>query len=101
MTPEFDAYYESLLSEAFKLPRCDGESFPQLSVKPEYRWMRCVTNPYSTGYRRVFFGKRGEKVNIRKCLSKPTAKGTQKREECDMALRILRKLMRQKRKKNK
>lgn len=94
MTPEFDKYYESLLHEHFKLPRCTGETFPQLSIKPEYRWMRCVSNPYSTGFRRVFFGKRGKKVNIRKCIEKPTEKGTQKREECDMALRILRKILR-------
>jgi len=94
MTPEFDKYYESLLHENFKLPRCTGETFPQLSIKPEYRWMRCVSNPYSTGFRRVFFGKRGKKVNIRKCIEKPMEKGTQKREECDMALRILKKILR-------
>jgi hypothetical protein len=68
MTPEFDKYFDSLIHEEFKLPRCTGETFPQLSIKPEYRWMRCVSNPYSTGFRRVFFGRRGKKVNIRKCL---------------------------------
>ena len=101
MTPEFDRYFNSLLHEEFKLPRCNGESFPQLSIKPEYRWMRCVNNPYSTGYRRVFFGKRGGKVNLKKCLTKPPQKGTQKSEECNMAIKTLKKMLRRRKKNTK
>ncbi len=99
MTPNFDEYIYKILYEDLKLPRCNGETFPQLSIKPEYRWMRCVANPYSTGYRRVFFGKRGKKINLNKCLRNPSQKGTQKREECDMALRTFKKLLRKRRKK--
>lgn len=101
MTPNFDKEFHRIISEEFKLPRCNGETFPELSIKPEYRWMRCVSNPYSTGYRRVFFGKRGKTVNLKKCITNPSQKGTQKREECDIMLRTFKKLLRKRRKRNK
>jgi len=84
MTEKFDSLVNELLTEA---KRCNGPSLRQLSDKPEFRWMRCAANPYSPGYKRIYWGRRGEKINFKHC--KRARPGSGKYEDCVDAKRAL------------
>lgn len=88
MTENFDNFINQLLTEA---KRCNGPSLLQLSDKPEYRFMKCAPNPFSPGYKRIYLIRKGEKVDIAKCLKHKGKMGTKKGEECRIALKALRK----------
>ena len=97
MTEKFNNYVifiESLLLEAKK---CTGPSLRQLSDKPEYRWMACMSNPYSPGYKRVYWSRKGEKVNVAKCLKNKPRFGTMKGMACRDAVSAARRRLRKRR----
>ncbi len=99
MTPKFDNLVNELLEEAAKKTKCTHETLPQLSDKKGYRFMRCVENPYSSGIRRVYFGRKDGSFNYDRC-KKPQRRGTEGFETCNMLHKARRKraLMRLKRK---
>jgi hypothetical protein len=84
MTSNFDDYIEELLTEAL---RCDGPSLRQLSDKPNYRFMACKANPYSPGFKRIYWGRKGKKVNLNHC--KTAVPGQARYEECRDVLRAI------------
>ena len=90
MTPEFDNYISELLTES----RCKGLTLRQLSDKSDYRFMRCVENPYSHGFKRIYWSDKRRKFDVKKCLRNPR-KGTPAYETCkDIKRRMLRRLNR-------
>lgn len=97
---KFMQYVKSLLKEEhIKRPKCKGPGLPELSSKKGYRFSRCVENPYSDGYKRIYYGKVGQKVNVKRCLKKMPQPGTGKCEDCKLAIASLkRRLMRKKQK---
>ncbi len=100
MTPEFDKYIESIL-ESFEIieeaKKCDGPSLTQLSDKEGFRFMKCAENPYSPGHKRIYFGQKGKKVNIMKCIKNPPTKGQRRWEDCNIAIQVFKRKMRKKR----
>ena len=89
MTPEFDKYIKDivLLTEA---KRCKNASLRQLSDKARYRFMACRENPYSPGYKRVYWGHKDGSFDYTKCLRNPRP-GTSAFEECkDLKRAIIR-----------
>jgi hypothetical protein len=99
----FNEYINDILhvvDESAKLAKCTGPTLPQLSPKVEYKWCRCAPNPYSTGYKRVFYMRRGKKVNIAKCLEKMPTVGTAKYYECQTAISALKRRIRKQRREN-
>lgn len=80
MTENFDNFIREILTEA---KRCNGPSLRQLSDKPNYRWMRCAPNPYSPGYKRVYYSRRGKKINLKHC--KTAVPGQGRFYECEDA----------------
>lgn len=84
MTEKFDQFILQILTEA---KRCEGPSLRQLSDKPNYRWMKCAANPYSPGYKRIYWGRRGKKINFNHC--KTAVPGQSRYEECKDALLVL------------
>ena len=93
MTKNFDLFVEEILFERYK--RCKGSTLPELSDNPRYVFSRCAPNPYTSGYKRIYYLKKGEPLSIKKCKTNPTY-GTAKYEECRLA-----KIARSKTKKNK
>lgn len=91
MTEKFDNFIREILTEA---KRCEGPSLRQLSDKANYRWMACKENPYSPGYKRVYWGRRGKAVNLNHC--KTAVPGQARYYECQDTMRAIlrRKLLR-------
>jgi hypothetical protein len=86
MTPKFDKLVEELLAEAAK---CTHETLPQLSEHPDFRWKRCVRNPYSSGFKTLHFGRKDGSFDYSIC-NKPHRPGTEKAETCSMVKKIMR-----------
>ena len=84
MTENFDKFIREVLTEA---KRCDGPSLRQLSDKPNYRFMACKPNPYSPGYKRIYWSRKGKKINLNHC--KTAVPGQARYEECKDALRAI------------
>jgi hypothetical protein len=78
MTPEFDKFVQEILTEA---KRCQGPSLRQLSDKSGYRFMACRENPYSPGFKRIYWGHKDGSFDYTKCLRNPRP-GTGAYEEC-------------------
>lgn len=89
MTQKFDDFINQILTEGVitEAKRCKGPSLRQLSDLPQYRFMRCAPNPYSPGYKRIYWGRRTEKFDVRKC--KKARPGTSKWEDCLDAKRYI------------
>lgn len=96
MTKNFDLFVEEILLERYK--RCKGSTLPELSDNPRYVFSRCAPNPYTAGYKRIYYLRKGAPLTLKKCKTNP-AYGTAKYEECRLAK--LAYLKKQKRKKNK
>ena len=86
MTEKFDDFIKRLLQESGRKPRCTGPTLPQLSDNPRYVFSRCAPNPYTSGYKRIYYIRRGEKLTLAKCKNDPRY-GTSKYEECRIARR--------------
>lgn len=84
MTEKFDAFYNKIIEESGRKPRCSGPTLPQLSDNPRYVFSRCAPNPYTSGYKRIYYLRRGEKLTLDKCRNDPRY-GTTKYEECRLA----------------
>lgn len=84
MTQKFDEFVRQVLTEA---KRCEGPSLRQLSDKPTYRFMACKANPYSPGFKRIYWGRKGKKVNMNHC--KTAVPGQARYEECKDFLRAI------------
>lgn len=82
MTDKFDKFVNSLITERYK--RCTGTTLPELSDNPRYVFSRCAPNPYTAGFKRIYFQKRGEKLSLDKCKNDPVF-GSAKYEECRLA----------------
>lgn len=82
MTEKFDLFVEDILLERYK--RCKGPTLPELSDNPRYVFSRCAPNPYTSGYKRVYYLKKGEPLSLKKCKTNPTF-GTARYEECRLA----------------
>jgi hypothetical protein len=82
MTENFDLFVESILTEKYR--RCQSATLPELSDNPRYVFSRCAPNPYTSGFKRIYYIKRGEPLTLKKCKSNP-AFGTAKYEECRLA----------------
>lgn len=94
MTQNFDSFVKGLLLERYK--RCDSPTLPELSDNPRYVFSRCAPNPYTSGYKRIYYLRRGEKLTLKKCKTNPRY-GTAKYEECRLAkLAYLKRLRRKK-----
>jgi len=78
MTPEFDKFVNEILHEA---KRCGGPSLRQLSDKSRYRFMACRENPYSPGFKRIYWGHKDGSFDYTKCARDPRP-GTSAYEEC-------------------
>lgn len=110
MTSLFDDYVSALLNECANisdsliLEKCTHETNIQLSDKADFRFMRCIENPYSSGIKKIYFGDKRQKFDLKKCLRHPR-RGSATYENCRMAMRALKrkirlaKLRNQKRKK--
>lgn len=100
MTPEFDKYVQSIMESLEVIEeakKCDGPSLTQLSDKEGFRFMKCAENPYSPGFKRIYFGQKGKKVNIMKCLKSPPTKGQRRWEDCNLAIQAFKRRMRKRR----
>lgn len=82
MTKNFDIYVEEILHEKYK--RCEGSTLPELSDNPRYVFSRCAPNPYTSGYKRIYYLRKGEPLSLKKCKTNPRY-GTAKHEECRLA----------------
>lgn len=85
MTPKFEQYFQQVLTEA----RCEGLTGRQLSDKATFRWMQCVENPYSHGFKRIYFGDKRRKFDLKKCLRQPRP-GTSTYADCKLAMQVMR-----------
>lgn len=85
MTEKFDEFVNELLHEG-KKARCTGPTLPQLSDNPRYVFSRCAPNPYTAGYKRIYYLRRGEPLTLDKCKNDPRY-GTSKYEDCRLARR--------------
>ena len=98
MTPEFDKFCK-IIEEKYK--RCSGSTMPELSDNAQYAFSRCAPNPYSAGFKRIYFVRRGERITLDKCKNDPKF-GTAKHEECRLAkLAYIKRLRRLRDQKNK
>lgn len=89
MTEKFDNYINSVLESVeliTEAKKCDGPSLRQLSDKEGFRWMACRENPYSPGFKRIYWGQKGKPVNIMKCIKSPPTKGQRRWEDCRDAI---------------
>lgn len=86
MTPKFDKLVEELLTEAAK---CTYETLPQLSDHPSFVYQRCVRNPYSSGFKKLHYGRKDGSFDYSIC-KKSHRPGTERAETC----RIFHKIMR-------
>lgn len=82
MTNSFDNFVNEVLTERYK--RCKGPTLPELSDNPRYVFSRCAPNPYTAGYKRIYYFRRGEPLTLNKCKTNPRY-GTAKYEECRLA----------------
>jgi hypothetical protein len=96
MTEHFDEFINHILHESGRKPRCTGATLPQLSDNPRYVFSRCAPNPYTAGYKRIYYVRRGEKLTLDKCNNDPRY-GTSKYEECIIARRAHANRMRRRR----
>lgn len=103
MTSNFDKFC-NLIQEKYK--RCSGSTMPELSDNAQYVFSRCAPNPYSAGFKRIYFLRKGEPLSLDSCRNDPRF-GTAKYEECRLAklayikrLKRLRKLKKSKNKKD-
>ena len=92
MTPKFDEFVNQIITES----RCKGLTGRQLSDKASFRWMQCVENPYSHGFKRIYFGDKRRKFDLAKCTRDPRP-GTSTYADCQLAIRALRRKARLKR----
>ena len=97
MTEEFDNFIKRVVLERYK--RCSGATLPELSDNPRYVFSRCAPNPYTSGFKRIYYLRRGEPLSMDKCKTDP-AYGTAKYEECRLAKLALLKKMRRRKKKH-
>lgn len=98
MTENFDTFVESVLLERYK--RCKGTTLPELSDNPRYIFSKCAPNPYTSGFKRIYYLRRGEPLSLKKCKTNPRY-GTAKYEECRLAkIAYLKKLKRKRSKKD-
>lgn len=95
MTENFDKFVQGLLLERYR--RCKGPTLPELSDNPRYIFSRCSPNPYTAGFKRIYYLKRGDPLTLDKCKNEP-AFGTAKYEECRLARIARAKKLRQKKK---
>jgi hypothetical protein len=82
MTEKFDTFVESLLLERYK--RCKASTLPELSDNPRYIFSKCAPNPYTSGFKRIYYLRRGEALSLDKCKTNPRV-GTARYEECRLA----------------
>lgn len=82
MTEKFDTFVESLLLERYK--RCKASTLPELSDNPRYIFSKCAPNPYTSGFKRIYYLRRGEPLSLKKCKTNPRV-GTARYEECRLA----------------
>ena len=82
MTENFDQFVDGILTERYA--RCKGTTLPELSDNPRYVFSRCAPNPYTAGFKRIYFLRKGEPLSLDKCKNDP-AFGTAKYEECRLA----------------
>jgi hypothetical protein len=87
---KFDTFLESVMTLILDAKKCNGPSLRQLSDKRAYRWCRCAENPYSPGYKKVYYGRKGKRINVAKCLQKFPTSGTAKYYDCMDAVAALR-----------
>lgn len=87
MTPKFDKLVAELLEEATK---CTVPTGIMLSDHPDFRYMKCCLNPYSTGIRRVYFMRKDGTFNYNSCKKKHK-NGTEAGETCKLFHKIMRK----------
>ena len=95
MTEKFDTFVNSIVTERYK--RCRGSTLPELSDNPRYIFSRCAPNPYTAGFKRIYYLKRGEPLTTDKCKNNPEY-GTSKYEECRLAKIARNKRLRKRRK---
>lgn len=94
MTENFDKFINEVIEESEG--RCTGPTLRQLSSKARYRWTRCAENPYSAGYKRIFWGDKKYPLDLRKCARNPRP-GTSAYEDCrDRRNAILRRIRKKK-----
>lgn len=84
MTEEFDKFVNRIISESKRKPRCEGPTLPELSDNPRYVFSRCAPNPYTAGYKRIYYLRRGTPLTLDRCKNDPRY-GTSKYEECRLA----------------
>jgi len=82
MTTQFNNFIKGILLERYK--RCKGSTLPELSDNPRYIFSRCAPNPYTAGFKRIYYLRRGEPLTLDKCKTYPRY-GTAKYEECRLA----------------
>lgn len=82
MTDNFDNFVNSLVLERYK--RCKASTLPELSDNPRYVFSRCAPNPYTSGFKRIYYLRRNEALSMDKCKTDPRY-GTAKYEECRLA----------------
>ena len=90
MTENFDNFINSIMNSLIteKTARCKGPTLRQLSDKQEFRWMKCAPNPYSYGFKRVFFSRKDGSFDWSKCDRNPR-RGTEAGETCALRQQIL------------
>jgi len=94
MTENFDKFINEIIEESEG--RCNGPTLRQLSSKARYRWTACRENPYSSGYKRIFWGDKKYPLDLRKCARNPR-QGTAAYEDCrDRRNAILRRMRKNK-----
>ena len=86
MPSQFDLLYEQIIQEA---EACKYPTGTQLSDHENFRFMKCVTNPYSKGVRRLYFSRKDGSFNYNRC-KKPQRPGTEGYENCKLYFRALR-----------
>lgn len=80
MTEKFDKFVNEIITESEG--RCTGPTLRQLSAKARYRWTACKENPYSSGYKRIYWGDKKYPLDLRKCARNPR-EGTSAYEDCN------------------
>jgi hypothetical protein len=78
MTPKFDKLVQDLLEEA---TRCKHPTLPTLSDHPNFRLMKCVISPYTSGVKRVHYLRKDGSFDYSVC-DKPQRPGTERALTC-------------------
>lgn len=97
MTENFDNFINSIILERYK--RCKASTLPELSDNPRYVFSRCAPNPYTSGFKRIYYLRRGDPLTLDKCKTDPRY-GTAKYEECRLAKLAYMKRMKNRKPKN-